>query len=224
MLESYLSEILVRRGVVTEERLEPFFAQQRENGPSLMDLLVAGNIADARRGGAGARRRVRLSVTSRASTSTPSPRPRRQAPHHLRQGAQDPRVAEDDAAVHVVCADPLDTAALDDVRALFGKPVDVAVASARERRRRHQPRLRAQDDGGSELESDDENAEDEAAIDILDSDDEAPIIRWVNALFFQAVQGARQRHPHRARGERGRRPLPHRRRALRGQARQPSSS
>jgi len=47
VLESYLSEILVRRGVVTEERLKPFFAQQRENGPSLMDLLLAGNVADA---------------------------------------------------------------------------------------------------------------------------------------------------------------------------------
>src|SRR5215831_10958293 len=48
MQESYLSEILVRRGVVTEERLKPFFAQQREreNGPNLLDLLLAGNVAD----------------------------------------------------------------------------------------------------------------------------------------------------------------------------------
>ena len=33
---------------VTEERLKPFFAQQRERekGPSLLDLLLAGNVAD----------------------------------------------------------------------------------------------------------------------------------------------------------------------------------
>ena len=55
--------------------------------------------------------------------------------------------------------------------------------------------------------------------DILDSDDEAPIIRWVNSLLFQAVEGARERHPHRAGREGGHRPLPHRRRALRRQAR-----
>src|SRR5260370_42258414 len=48
MLESYLGEILVRRGVVTEERLKPFFAQQRERekGPNLLDLLLPGNVAD----------------------------------------------------------------------------------------------------------------------------------------------------------------------------------
>src|SRR6266498_671480 len=46
MLESYLGEILIRRGVVTEERLKPLFTQQREKGPSLMDLLLAGNVAD----------------------------------------------------------------------------------------------------------------------------------------------------------------------------------
>src|SRR3954454_3553764 len=48
MEESYLGEILVRRGVVTEEKLKPFFAQQRERekGPSLLDLLLAGPVAD----------------------------------------------------------------------------------------------------------------------------------------------------------------------------------
>ena len=30
--------------------------------------------------------------------------------------------------------------------------------------------------------------EDDELVDILDSDDEAPIIRWVNSLFFQAVK------------------------------------
>ena len=35
----------------------------------------------------------------------------------------------------------------------------------------------------SELEPIDKN-EDEEEIDILDSDDDAPIIRWVNGLFF----------------------------------------
>ena len=42
--------------------------------------------------------------------------------------------------------------------------------------------------GEEQLESDDASAEDEAASDILDSDEEAPIIRWVNSLFLQAMK------------------------------------
>src|SRR4029077_19418738 len=42
--------------------------------------------------------------------------------------------------------------------------------------------------GGGELENDEGNPEDEVAGDILDSDDEAPVIRWVNSLFLQAMK------------------------------------
>ena len=38
----------------------------------------------------------------------------------------------------------------------------------------------------------------EETQDLLEADDEAPIIRLVNSLLFQAVEGPRQRHPHRA--------------------------
>ena len=36
-------------------------------------------------------------------------------------------VREEDRAVHVVCGDPFDTQALDDLRLIFGKPVEVSV-------------------------------------------------------------------------------------------------
>ena len=42
--------------------------------------------------------------------------------------------------------------------------------------------------GAEQLESDDANVDEEAASDILDSDDEAPVIRWVNSLFLQAMK------------------------------------
>ena len=54
---------------------------------------------------------------------------------------------------------------------------------------------------------------------MLDANDEAPIIRWVNALMFQAAkEGASDIHI-RARREGHHRPLPGRRRAARSQAR-----
>ena len=98
------------------------------------------------------------------------------------------------------------------------------VAPRRGRRRRHQPRLRARRTTTASSRATTSSDDEEELVDILDSDDDAPIIRWVNGLFSQAVQRARERHPHRAGRERGHRALPHRRRALRGQARQPRSS
>ncbi|HMI84946.1 MAG TPA: type II secretion system ATPase GspE [Polyangiaceae bacterium] len=187
MLESYLSEILVRRGVVTEERLKPFFAQQRENGPSLMDLLLAGNVADA---GAVAQALADecgfpyLARIDIEAISTPSAA---KLPISYAKAHKILVAAEDEQRVHVVCADPLDTAGLDDVRALFQKPVDVSVTSAENVVDAINRVYERSDQSGGELETNNDNAEEELE-DILDSDDDAPIIRWVNALFFQGVK------------------------------------
>ena len=67
-------------------------------------------------------------------------------------------------------------------------------ASKRHRRRRRKKsstrinRVYEREAGGGELETDQENPDDEVAGDILDSDDEAPVIRWVNSLFLQAMK------------------------------------
>ena len=83
------------------------------------------------------------------------------------------------------------------------KPVEAAVVQRRESGRRHQPRLRAQRARRRRARDQRRQRAEEELEDILDSDDDAPIIRWVNALFLQGGEGARERHPHRARGERG---------------------
>jgi general secretion pathway protein E len=187
VLESYLSEILVRRGVVTEERLKPFFAQQRENGPSLMELLLAGNVAD---GGAVAQALADecgfpyLARIDIESISTPVAA---KLPISYAKAHKILVLAEDEHRVHAVCADPLDTAGLDDIRALFQKPVDVSVTSAENVVDAINRVYERSDQGGGDLESNNDNNEEELE-DILDSDDDAPIIRWVNALFFQGVK------------------------------------
>jgi general secretion pathway protein E len=95
-------------------------------------------------------------------------------------------VAEHDDRVSVVCGDPLDTGALDDVRASFGKQVEVVVAPG-ETVVDAVHRVFERQETTSDLESDDA-LRDEDEIDILESDEDAPIIRWVNGLFFQAVK------------------------------------
>ena len=187
MLESYLSEILVRRGVVTEERLKPFFAQQRENGPSLMDLLLAGNVADAEAVAQALADECGFPYLARIEIDAISTPTAGKLPISYAKAHKILVLAESEQRVHVVCADPLDTAGLDDVRALFQKPVDVSVTSAENVVDAINRVYERSDQGGGDLESNSDNNEEELE-DILDSDDDAPIIRWVNALFFQGVK------------------------------------
>jgi general secretion pathway protein E len=102
-------------------------------------------------------------------------------------------VKREGAAVMVVLADPLDLGAIDDIRAQLGSEVFPVLAPAQKildainhvHGQRH--------DKGGELgekgDDDDEMAgEAEELVDILDVNDEAPIIRWVNSLLFNAVK------------------------------------
>jgi general secretion pathway protein E len=102
------------------------------------------------------------------------------------------RVGDD--MVRVAVADPYAVHALDDVRTLLGlEPDPVVCASSRVvdlinktySRLKTGVELKDKQTGPGE---DDEFADAEELVDILDVNDEAPIIRWVNSLMFQAVK------------------------------------
>ena len=124
-----LGDILVRHGVVTPEVLEPLYTQQREKGAQLTELLVqakAASEADVARALAiecGLSFQERVDIEE-VPTHTATRLPIGYAKNHkvLILGEYDDRV-------EIVCGDPLDTDALDDVRATFGKPVVARVAA-----------------------------------------------------------------------------------------------
>jgi general secretion pathway protein E len=93
-------------------------------------------------------------------------------------------------AVLVASADPLDVGALDDVRGMLGTDVvPVLLPGGKLMDAINHVYGRKQDAGnlGKGEEESDEGAAEEL-VDILDVNDEAPIIRWVNALMFNAVK------------------------------------
>ncbi|HEU0032920.1 MAG TPA: type II secretion system ATPase GspE [Kofleriaceae bacterium] len=103
--------------------------------------------------------------------------------------------------VVVAVADPTAVDVIDAVGVLLGEPVEPVVASAAkitDHINKTYTRLR----GGAELEEghkkDDDESEEfqsEELVDMLDANDEAPIIRWVNSLMFQAAkEGASDIH------------------------------
>lgn len=93
--------------------------------------------------------------------------------------------------VQVALANPLAIEVLDDVSVMVGAPADgvlSAPAAIIEIINKVYGRLRE----GVELEKKDEEGDEfgdsEELVDILDLTDEAPIIRWVNSVLFQAVK------------------------------------
>lgn len=184
----FLGDILARRAAVPVERLEALYAIQREKGADLIDLLVNANIIDEKAIAAAVAEEAELPFVPDVDPEKISTALATRIPIAFAKSHQVLVVNEDEFAVYVLAADPFDTPALDDIRVLFGKPVEVSVSPG-ERIVDAINRVYEREAGGGELESDNhQNDEDVGAGDILDSDDEAPVIRWVNSLFLQAMK------------------------------------
>ncbi|MBX3126653.1 MAG: type II secretion system ATPase GspE [Polyangiaceae bacterium] len=181
-----LGNILVRHGVVLADALEPLYLQQREKGTPLLELLIQTKVtseADVARALAqecGLEFIARIDVDS-VATGVATRLPIGYCKNHRLLVTE-----EGDEHVDVVCGDPLDTDALDDVRATFGKTVIAKVAAPADVVDAIN-RVFEKQDTSSELTSEEGQAVHEE-VDILESDEDAPIIRWVNGLFFSAVK------------------------------------
>jgi general secretion pathway protein E len=185
--QHYLGEILVRRGIVPAERLAPLYDTVRERGQPLTDLIVSSNLADeasiakalAEECGLGFLPRIDIEAVPLELAS-------RLPITYAKQHKVLP-LTEHEGVVYCAVADPFDTIAIDDVRAVFGMPVEVAVATSEVVLNAINRIWERKEDGGTKLEGD-QALEEDNLVDIIDSDDDAPIIAWVNGLFAQAVR------------------------------------
>jgi general secretion pathway protein E len=185
--QRFLGEVLSRRGIVTAEKLEALWAVQRERGTDLLDLVVNANLIDEVALARVLAEEAQLSVVERIDPAEIVTSVATRVPINFAKTHRILVVREDEHAVHVVCGDPFNTQALDDLRVIFDKPVE-AVVGGRDRIEDAINRVYEKQAGEERLESDDSNRDEEDASDILDSDDEAPVIRWVNSLFLQAMK------------------------------------
>lgn len=181
-----LGEILVRHGVVAPDTLEPLYEQQREKKATLIDLLLQAKVAGEVELGKALAAECGLQFVDRIDVDLVPIDVGTRLPIGFCRARRLIVVGEDERHVTVVCADPLATDAVDGVRASFGKSVNLAVSSVAVVADAIN-RIYERKETASDLKSDDERAEEETE-DILDSDEDAPIIRWVNSLFSQAVK------------------------------------
>ncbi|HRI64255.1 MAG TPA: type II secretion system ATPase GspE [Polyangium sp.] len=183
----YVGEILVRHGVVDAARLAPLFDTVRERGQTITELLVSSNITDEGKIGRALANEMGLEFVPRLDfNSIPFDIATRLPITYAKQHKILP-ISEDDTHVYAVVADPLDTTALDDVRSIFAKPVEVSVATNQHVLDAINHIWEKREAGQSNLQGDKHDEEDNL-IDIIDSDDDAPIIAWVNSLFALAVR------------------------------------
>jgi general secretion pathway protein E len=187
MLEQrVIGDILVRRGVIGADVIEGLYVQQREKGSPLVDIVVQSRAATEDAVAQALADECGLPFVPRIDVNAVPTALATRLPIGYAKAHKVLVVGEGEERVDVVCGDPLDTAALDDVRACFGKLVHATVAPA-ETVVDAINRVYERQETTSDLETD-EGLSEEDEIDILESDDDAPIIRWVNGLFFNAVK------------------------------------
>jgi general secretion pathway protein E len=191
-----IGEILVRRCGVAAEVIERALTKQREEGGLLGEVLVRMRLIDEDQ------LALALALQLDMAYLRDLPRSEDIAPELIdrlpinfaRQRLVMPLGRDANGRVMIAVADPHAVEVIDAVGVLLGEPVEPVVASSTkivDHINKTYSRLR----GGAELEEsvkkeDEEDSEyqSEELVDMLDANDEAPIIRWVNSLMFQAAK------------------------------------
>lgn len=184
----YMAEVFRRHGVVSPELLDGALAGA-DRASALLDALVQagvdeGPLAHALANEAGMPFATQLPKTDELPIALLKDR---DFDFTFARAHQILPVRElDGGTLVVVCGDPLDTFALDDLRMVLGRtlePIAAAPTLVLDAINRAQAELNRT----NQLTSAGEGDGDERA-DILESDEDAQIIRWVNSLFVEAVK------------------------------------
>ncbi|HEY5924542.1 MAG TPA: type II secretion system ATPase GspE [Kofleriaceae bacterium] len=197
-----IGEILVRQCGVAPDAIERALAKQREEGGLIGEVLVRLKLIDEDQ--LAAALASQFDIPYLRDLPKPDDIPAElidKLPINFARQRLVLPIGRIGDRVSLVVADPHAVEVIDAVSVLLGEPVEPVVASAAkitDHINKTYSRLR----GGAELEEgakkdDDEESEyqSEELVDMLDASDEAPIIRWVNSLMFQAAkEGASDIH------------------------------
>jgi len=186
MEQRYVGEILVRRGALTPEGLEQALGVARDKSSRLTDVLLATRVVDEARLVRALADEVGLDFREKIETAGVSAELLERIPIAFARQNRIVPLGEREGHVEVAVADPLNPFPIDDLRTLLGRSVEPIAAPGE-----------AIDDAINRLyERKDENAladgkdgdDVEELQDLIDMTDEAPVIRWVNNLFYNAVR------------------------------------
>lgn len=186
MESSFLGEIILKRGLLPPEQLEEAIVTAEERGVGLDTILVATRALEekalvrALADELGLRFQEKVNIESVPEELVELVPINFARQHHIL-----PIGVEGDVVL-VAVGDPLETFALDDLRVLLKRPLE-PVAIPAESIDDAINRVYERKDEGALGDHKSEEDEDELQ-DLIDMTDEAPVIRWVNNLFYTSVR------------------------------------
>jgi general secretion pathway protein E len=193
MEERSLGAILLETSSLTEEQLEQALTVQRERGIKLGEALVQLKFLRTEDILKALSVQLGFPYANKIEVENVSPDLIAQLPINYAKQNEVLPLKKEGHVVHVAIADPTNFYALDDLRMLFGCDVKPVIASSYEIVNAinavYNKATGAGEDNIGELDEGAEIADDfNEPVDLLDADDEAPIIRLVNSLLFRAVK------------------------------------
>ena len=185
-MNRYVAEVLKRHKAMDPDQLDAAVTKADDGGFELIDVLRATDAIEenvlvralAAEMGMEFVEKIDADATPDAVIEAVPINFARQ--HHLVP------IGERGDEIIVAVSNPLDPFPLDDLRALLGRPID-AVASTRESIDDAINRVYERKEEASLAEAKEGADEVEELQDIIDQTDEAPVIKWVNDLFYRAV-------------------------------------
>ncbi|MCC7541371.1 MAG: type II secretion system ATPase GspE [Deltaproteobacteria bacterium] len=188
-MERYVGDILVRHGALPRERVDELLALAKERGAKLVDVVVATQAAEEGVVLRALATEVGMEIADAIKPDQIPPELVEKVPIQFARQHRVLPIGWRDGTVLVAVGDPLEVSAADDLRALLRAPVETVAARPQAIAdaintvyERKDARLEHKEEG------EDDAAEADELQDILDLTDEAPIIRWVNNLLYQAVK------------------------------------
>jgi general secretion pathway protein E len=182
----FIGEMLVEQGALTAAQLEAAHGELAGKDGSLVEWLVSAQIMDERQLWRSVAAAMGLDHFDAIRAEDVDSALIADLPIGFAKANRLLPLKEAADGVRVACADPFDIPSLDAVQAILGRPV-VAVVAPGDAIVEAINTVYERSAKGADLDGDGV-AEEEELADLIDVEDEAPIIRWVNTLFFEAVK------------------------------------
>jgi general secretion pathway protein E len=186
MNDGFFQQFALRNGLISEEKLVELQEKRKDVGASMFELALQTNVLNETSFAMALAREIGLGFIPRIDRASVPQQLLTLIPINFARAHRCIPVHEAEDRVVVALADPLSMESVDDLKTFLGKPVDVVVAPSEEINAAIND-LYERAGAGDELGEKDKKDEEELT-DILDLQDEAPIIRWVNNLFARAAR------------------------------------
>lgn len=195
MLDKSLGNILLEQTSLTEGQLEEGLLVQREKGLKLGEALMQLRFLKQEDILKAISIQLGIPYLKQVDSDSISSEIVKPVPINFAKKNEVIPLAKNDDHLEVAIADPVNLSALDDLRILYGMPVRPSIASAIQITDAINTVYNRTTEGDREVMTDlqEENLDSLSQVleepqDLLDADDEAPIIRLVNSLLFRAVK------------------------------------